>query len=162
MTATQHSPLWNVVYPRDLFWALFSISYTHHPLPISLSSTRYGIISTLMIPSCIYLLKLTVAMISHWAKRRVECCANDLDCWMVNKGLKLNQEKTELVLITSQFRSRPTLEFIQVGDEKIDSTQIFLPGIWGLTIDHCLNLTEHVKKMLMCLLPLPLKEHFQN
>ena len=35
------------------------------------------------------------------AKRRVEYCVNDLDCWMVNNGLKLNQEKTELVLITS-------------------------------------------------------------
>ena len=53
------------------------------------------------------------------AKHRVKYCVNDLDCWMVNNGLKLNQEKTELVLITSQFRSRPTLEFIQVGDEKI-------------------------------------------
>ena len=25
------------------------------------------------------------------AKRRVECCVNDSDCWMVNNGLKLNQ-----------------------------------------------------------------------
>ena len=79
------------------------------------------------------------------AKHRVEYCVNDLDCWMVNNGLKLNQEKTELVLITSQFRSRPTLEFIQVGDEKI------LPKSsarnLGVTIDHCFNLTEHVKKI---------------
>ena len=75
---------------------------------------------------------------------------------MVNNGLKLNQEKTELVLITSQFRYRPTLEFIQVGDEKI------LPKSsarnLGVTIDHCFNLTEHVKKNL-CFLPLPFKEH---
>ena len=27
------------------------------------------------------------------AKRRVECCVNDIDCWMVNNGLKLNQVK---------------------------------------------------------------------
>ena len=24
------------------------------------------------------------------AKRRVECCVNNVDCWMVNNGLKLN------------------------------------------------------------------------
>ena len=52
---------------------------------------------------------------------------------------------SELVLITSQFRYRPTLEFIQVGDEKI------LPKSsarnLGVTIDHCFNLTEHVKKI---------------
>ena len=35
------------------------------------------------------------------AKRRVECCVNDIDFWMVNNDLKLNQDKTELVLISS-------------------------------------------------------------
>ena len=37
---------------------------------------------------------------------------------MVNNGLKLSQEKPELVLISPQFRSRPSPELIQVGDEK--------------------------------------------
>lgn len=101
---------------RDLFWAPFSISSPHHLLPTSFNSTCYGVVSTLMILSCIYLL--------NWlklAKRRVEWCVNYIDCCIVNNGLKLNQEKTELVLITSQFRSRPSLEFIQVGDEKIQA-----------------------------------------
>ena len=60
---------------------------------------------------CIYDLSL--------AKSSVECCVNDIDYWMVNNSLKLNQEKTELVLISSKFRCRPSLEFIQVVDEKI-------------------------------------------
>ena len=74
------------------------------------------------------------------AKRRVECCVNDIDCWMVNNGLKLHQDKTELVSISSKFRSRPSLEFIQVGDEKIQpksSAQNL-----GVTIDQCLDLTD--------------------
>ena len=64
---------------------------------------------------------------------------------MVNNGLKLNQEKTELVLITSHFRSRLALEFIQVGDEKIQPKSSIRN--LGVTFDHCLNLTEHVKKI---------------
>ena len=60
------------------------------------------------------------------AKRRVECCVNDIDCWMVNNGLKLNQDKTELVLISSKIRCRPSLEFIQV-----DETQTFRPKSGG-------------------------------
>ena len=60
------------------------------------------------------------------AKRRVECCVNDIDCWMVNNGLKLNQDKTELVLISSKIRCRPSLEFIQV-----DETQTFRPKYGG-------------------------------
>ena len=44
----------------------------------------------------------------------VECCVNDIDCWMVNNGLKLNQDKTELLLVSSKFgwvmrRSNPIL-----------------------------------------------------
>ena len=95
--------------------------------------------STLMTPSCIYLLKLTVA------KRRVECCVNDIDCWMVNNGLKVNQDKTELVFISSKFRSRPSLEFIQVGDEKIQPKSS--ARNLGVIIDQCLDLTDHVEKI---------------
>ena len=57
---------------------------------------------------------------------------------MVNNGLKLNQDKTELVFISSKFRSRPSLEFIQVSGEKIQpkSSARNLGGI----IDQCLDL----------------------
>ena len=79
------------------------------------------------------------------AKRRVECCVNDIDCWMVNNGFKLNQDKTELVFISSKFRSRPSLEFIQVGDEKIQPKSS--ARNLGVIIDQCLDLTDHVKKI---------------
>ena len=79
------------------------------------------------------------------AKRRVECCVNDIDCWMVNNGLRLSQDKTELVLIGSKFRCRPSLEFIQVVDEKIQPK----PSArnLGVIIDQSLDLTDHVKKI---------------
>ena len=75
------------------------------------------------------------------AKRRVECCVNDIDCWMMH----INQDKTELDFISSKFQSRPSLEFIQVGDEEIQpksSTRNL-----GVTIDQCLDLTDPVKKI---------------
>ena len=64
---------------------------------------------------------------------------------MVNNGLKLNQDKTELVLISSKFRCRPSLEFIQVVDEKIQPK----PSArnLGVIIDQCLDLTDHVNKI---------------
>ena len=64
---------------------------------------------------------------------------------MVNNGLKLNQDKTELVFISSKFRSRPSLEFIQVGDEKIQPKSS--ARNLGVIIDQCLGLTDHVKKI---------------
>ena len=48
--------------PQGSVLALFFISSIHHPLLISSSSTNYRTIYMLMIPSCIYLLELTVAM----------------------------------------------------------------------------------------------------
>ena len=86
------------------------------------------------------------------AKRRVECCVNDIDCWMVNNGLKLNQDKTELVLISSKVRSRPSLEFIQVGDEKIQPKSS--ARNLGVIIDQCFDLTDH-----LLFVPLSFEEH---
>ena len=95
-----------------------------------------------MIPSCIYLLT-DCSYDLLLAKRSVECCVNDIDSCMVNNVLKLNQDKSELVFISSKFRSRSSLEFIQVGDEKIQPKSSL-----GVIIDQCLDLTEHVKKNL--------------
>ena len=64
---------------------------------------------------------------------------------MMNNGLKLNQEKTELALISSKFRCKPSLEFIQVVDEKIQPK----PSArnLGVFIDQSLDLTDHVNKI---------------
>ena len=61
------------------------------------------------------------------AKRRVEWCVNDIHGWMVNNGLKLNQDKTELVFISSKFRCTLSLEFSQVVHENPNLP----PEIWG-------------------------------
>ena len=58
---------------------------------------------------------------------------------------KLNQDKTELVFISSKFRSRPSLEFIQVGDENIQPKSS--ARNLGVIIDQCLDLTDHVIKI---------------
>ena len=64
-----------------------------------------------------------------------------------NNGLKLNQDKTKLVFISTKSRSKPSLEFIQVGDEKIQPKSS--ARNLGVTIDQCLDLTDHVKKICL-------------
>ena len=73
---------------------------------------------------------LKVAILSPTLKksdRRIEWCVNDIDGWMVNNGLKLNQDKTELVFSSSKFRCTLSLEFIQVVHENPNLP----PEIWG-------------------------------
>ena len=56
--------------------------------------------------------------------------------------LKLNQEKTKLIVISSKFRPKPAISYVSVGDEQI------LPKssarIHGVIFDNCCNMVEHV------------------
>ena len=53
------------------------------------------------------------------SRSRVEHCVADIDRWMTNNKLKLNENKTELLVISSKYRSRPMVTSIQVGVETI-------------------------------------------
>ena len=53
------------------------------------------------------------------AKTRIENCIADIRQWMLFNGLKLNEDKTRLVVMHSKFRPRPLLDRIKVGDELI-------------------------------------------
>ena len=79
------------------------------------------------------------------AKSSVELCVKDIDWWMTTNMLKLNQEKTELIVISSKFRPKPTISYVSVGDEQI------LPKSsarnLGVIFDECCNMVEHVNKI---------------
>ena len=70
-------------------------------------------------------------------------CVNDIDNWMVNNRLKLNQDKTELLLISSRYRPRPPLASLQIGNATIIPT----PSTrnLGVIFDQCFNLDEYIK-----------------
>ena len=52
-------------------------------------------------------------------KKKVLRCVKDIDWWMTNNMLKLNQEKTKLIVISSKFRPKPAISYVSVGDEQI-------------------------------------------
>ena len=47
------------------------------------------------------------------SRSRVQHCVADIDRWMTNDKLKLNEDKTELLVISSKYRSRPMVTSIQ-------------------------------------------------
>ena len=47
---------------------------------------------------------------------RVESCVREIDNWMTRNKLKLNRDKTELLVISSRYRPRPSLDSIVVGN----------------------------------------------
>ena len=64
---------------------------------------------------------------------------------MCKNLLKLDQDKTELVVVSSKFRIRPSLEYVRVRDEFIalkSSTRNL-----GVIMDNCFCMEQHVKKI---------------
>ena len=73
----------------------------------------------------------------------VELCVNDIGDWMLRNKLKLNQNKTYLVVISSKYRPRPPLDYIQVGDEEIKASK--QARNLGVGFDQYLDFNEHVR-----------------
>ena len=90
-----------------------------------------------------FLLKRTVLLTSLKLSHLLSC-VKDIDWWMTNNMLKLNQEKTELIVISSKFRPKPAISYVSVGDEQI------LPKSsarnLGVIFDECCSMVEHVNK----------------
>ena len=53
------------------------------------------------------------------AKSRVEHCVEETDRWMSSNKLKLNDDKTELIVFISKYRPRTFLSNVQIGSECI-------------------------------------------
>ena len=51
------------------------------------------------------------------AKSSIEIFVQEINNWMILNGLKLKEEKTELLLFSSRYRPSPSLEFVRVGGE---------------------------------------------
>ena len=49
----------------------------------------------------------------------LEICVREIDSWMLLNRLKLNKDKTELLVISSLYRARPPLSHIHVCDERV-------------------------------------------
>ena len=62
---------------------------------------------------------------------------------LCNKLIKLNQDKTELLVVSSRYRPRPPLNHIQIGDDVISPSE----HAWNLGVgfDQFLDFSEHVK-----------------
>ena len=53
------------------------------------------------------------------ARDTLEQCIVDVNNWMLQNNLKLNQDKSELIVMHAKHRLKPSLESIQVGESTI-------------------------------------------
>ena len=65
--------------------------------------------------------------------------------WMISNKLKLNDDKTELIVFSSKFRPRPCLSNVQIGSECIQHGNTVRN--LGVLFDQTLSFGEHVSKL---------------
>ena len=76
------------------------------------------------------------------AKATTERCVEDVRAWMVNNRLKLNDDKTDVLLIQSRHREQTQLESIRIGDSHIVPKQF--AGNLGATFDKHFLFDKHI------------------
>ena len=76
------------------------------------------------------------------AKSSMELCVNDIKIWMQSHFLKLNDDKTELLLVHSKYRQMPPLLPVVVGNEMIMPTEC--ARNIGVMFDHNLTMDQQI------------------
>ena len=72
----------------------------------------------------------------------IESCLNDIDAWMLANMLKLNRDKTELLVTGPKQKVNPPIKGIHVADEYIEFSNIARNR--GVIFDSHVNLEKHV------------------
>ena len=76
---------------------------------------------------------------------QVESCVGDIDYWMSCDKLKLNRDKTKLLIISSKYQPRPSLDSILVGNHVNRSDKAWNIGV---AFDETLSMDKHVSSLV--------------
>ena len=78
-------------------------------------------------------------------KTTIKQCVHYMDNWRVINKLKLNQDKTEVVLISSRYHPRPPLDSLQIGNMTVVPSSS--ARNLGVIFDKCFDLEDHIKSI---------------
>jgi hypothetical protein len=73
---------------------------------------------------------------------QIEMCVKEIDLWMVKNKLKLNGDKTELLVINARNRLCPAVEYIEVSNSRIQPSTS--ARNIGVTFDQHMSMDKHV------------------
>ena len=79
------------------------------------------------------------------AKAKMEACIQDIRHWMAVNFLKLNDDKTEVIILHSRYQASPTFTSINIGQESITPSNS-VRNI-GVLFDSNMTLQPHINAM---------------
>ena len=117
--------------------------YTMHTEPLiksKLKSTTSHIIATLMTPTYTF-----IALIMNYRFRllphNLELCIADVCKWMTRNDLKLDEEKTDFIIIAAHTH-QDTTPSLCIGESVINPSESI--KILGVTLDNRLTMQKHI------------------
>lgn len=75
-------------------------------------------------------------------KTSIEACVRDIDLWMLHNRLKLNQDKTEVLVFSSRYRPRANIGNLTIVDEVVNCSSTAKDI--GVTLDNSLSMVPHI------------------
>ena len=72
----------------------------------------------------------------------IKACLGKIDSWMVQNKLKLNQDKTEFLVLNAQQRPQPVSDYIKVKTDRVEPS--FSARNIGAIFDQKISLEKHV------------------
>ena len=76
------------------------------------------------------------------SKTRMEACLRDIDLWMVHNRLKLNQDKTEVLVFSSSYRPRPDMHDLTIVDGIVNCSSTAKDI--GVVLDDSMSIVPHI------------------
>ena len=73
---------------------------------------------------------------------RIELCIQDTNCWMMANKLKLNNDKTDLLIFTTRHRPQPTLKSINAGTDLCNASDS--PKNLGVCFDNLITMEKQI------------------
>ena len=80
------------------------------------------------------------------SRARIELCIKDIKLWMTVNKLKLNDDKTEFLVITSKYhQSKPITDSLQIASSNINASAN--ARNLGIVFDNTLSMENHIKNV---------------
>ena len=98
-----------------------------------------------MTPSCTCSFKSSIISDIERSLSILESCVCAIERWMLYNNLKLNSDKTELLILHAKHRPAPPLDSMNIGDLVISSSKSYMNI--GVTFDNHMNFGEHIKNI---------------
>ena len=132
---------------KDLCWdqSLFYTYYRLHPLQILLKSITCLIIFTQMTQIYMSFQASSYIITLNEVRSTIEACVSDINEWMMDNKLKLNNDKTELLILHPQHRPSPSLDSVHAHTELIKASESVRNN--GLWFDKTLLMKKHVNSV---------------